>query len=100
MSSSPRSIGKLFEDIALASMTTARHHMQKDIEQEDDATTRASKSYDKSMNDKREDARRMAEQLIAEEERSAPNSALRAYVIAVAVGLAFWAMIYFIWLSL
>lgn len=99
MSSSSQGIGIFVEDIALNSMTTARQHMQKDIEQEDDATTRASKSYDKPMNDKREDARRMAEKLIAEEER-APNSALRAYLIAAAIGLAFWAMIYFIWRSL
>jgi hypothetical protein len=71
---------------------------QEDIKQEDDATTYASKSYDKKMNDKRDDARRMAERLIAEEEeRGPPRSAMRAYLIAVIIGLAMWAAIYFLW---
>jgi hypothetical protein len=69
------------------------------IEEKDDATTHASKSYDKPMNDKRDDARRMAEQLI-EEERGAPHSAIKAYLIAAVIGLAFWGLIYFIWRSL
>lgn len=72
---------------------------REDIEQEDDAATHASKSYDKPMNDKRDDARRMAEQLIAEE-RGAPGSAIRAYLIAAVIGLIFWAVLYFIWRSL
>jgi hypothetical protein len=74
--------------------------MQKDIEREDEATTRASRSDDKAMKDKRDDARRMAEELIAEEEHGAPASAMRAYLIAAAIGLVLWAVIYFIWRSL
>ncbi|MGE0240926.1 MAG: hypothetical protein AB7F09_22105 [Parvibaculaceae bacterium] len=75
--------------------------MQKqDIEQQDDAATHASKSYDKTMTEKRDDARRMAEQLVAEETQHQPHSAIRAYLIAAVIGLAFWAMIYFIWRSL
>jgi hypothetical protein len=74
--------------------------MQKDIEREDEATTRASRSNDKAMKDKRDDARRMAEELIAEEEHGAPGSAMRAYLIAAAIGLVLWAVIYFIWRSL
>lgn len=74
--------------------------MQKeDIEQEDDAATHASKSHDKTMKDKHDDARRMAEQLIAEE-RGAPGSAIKAYFIAAIIGLIFWAVLYFIWRSL
>jgi hypothetical protein len=71
---------------------------QEDTKQEDDATTPASKSYDKEMNDKRDDARRMAEQLIAEEEdRGPPHSAMRAYFIAAIIGLIIWGAIYFLW---
>ncbi len=72
----------------------------KDIEQDNDATTHASKSCDETMNDKRDDARRMAEELIAEEARGAPGSAIKAYLIAAMVGLAFWGVLYFIWRSL
>lgn len=70
---------------------------QEDIKQEDGATTYASKSYDKTMNDKRDDARRMAEQLIAEENRGSPHSAIRAYFIAAIIGLVIWSAIYFLW---
>ena len=72
---------------------------QEDIEQKDDATTRASKSNDKSMNDKREQAQHMAEELIAEERRANPRSALVTYVIAAFIGLIIWATIYYLWLS-
>lgn len=51
------------------------------------------------MKDKHDDARRMAEQLIAEE-RGAPGSAIKAYLIAAIIGLIFWAVLYFIWRSL
>ncbi|HTN96554.1 MAG TPA: hypothetical protein VL101_06235 [Nordella sp.] len=76
--------------------------MQQDTEQRrDDATTRASLSDDKSMNDKREEARRMAEQLIAEEKDiGEPRSVLSAYMIALIIGLAIWAAIYFLWRAL
>ncbi|MGE0005872.1 MAG: hypothetical protein AB7S92_09790 [Parvibaculaceae bacterium] len=70
---------------------------EEDIEHQDGAATHASRSYDKPMNDKREDARRMAEQLVAEESRGGPHSAARAYLIAAAIGLACWAVIYFVW---
>ncbi|MGE3874324.1 MAG: hypothetical protein AB7F74_15340 [Parvibaculaceae bacterium] len=51
------------------------------------------------MNDKREDARRMAEQLIADEKQSPPGSAVRAYLIAAILGLILWIVVYFIWRS-
>jgi hypothetical protein len=72
---------------------------QEDIEQKDDATTRASKSNDKSMNDKRDQAKHMAEELIAKEGRANPRSALVTYLIAVVIGLIIWAAIYYLWLS-
>ena len=72
---------------------------QEDIEQKDDATTHASKSHDKSMNDKSDQARRMAEELIAEEARANPRSALGAYLIAVIIGLLIWAATYYLWLK-
>jgi hypothetical protein len=70
---------------------------QEEIEREDDATTRASKSDDTSMNDKRDQAKRMAEELIAEEARTNPRSALNTYLIAAIIGLIIWAAIYFLW---
>lgn len=77
-----------------------QHHMQQeDIEQKDDAATRASKSNDKSMNDKRDQAQHMAEELIAEEGRANPRSALVTYLIAAVIGLIIWAAIYYLWLS-
>jgi vacuolar-type H+-ATPase subunit H len=72
---------------------------QEDIEQKDDATTRASKSDDESMNDKRERAQRMAEELIAEEAKANSHSALTTYLIAVIIGLIIWAAIYYLWLK-
>lgn len=72
--------------------------MQQDTEQKGDADTRASPSYDKSMTDRRENARRKAEELLAEEkERGKPRSALSAYLIAVIIGLLIWAAIYYLW---
>jgi hypothetical protein len=70
---------------------------QEDIEHKDDATTRASKSDDASMNDKRDQAKRMAEELIAEEGRANPRSALNTYLIAAIIGLIIWAAIYYLW---
>ena len=52
------------------------------------------------MNDKRDDARRMAEQLIADEKQSPRGSAVRAYLIAAVLGLILWTVLYFIWRSL
>lgn len=41
----------------------------------------------------------MAEQLISEEKsRGKPRSLLSVYMIAVIVGLAIWAAIYYVWL--
>jgi len=71
---------------------------QEDIEQNDDAATRASKSHDKSMDDKREQAEHMAEELIAKERRANPRSALSAYLIAAIIGLLIWAAVYYLWL--
>jgi hypothetical protein len=48
---------------------------QDDIKQDDDANAHASRSHDKPMNDKHDDARRMAEQLIAEEGHAPRGSA-------------------------
>lgn len=76
--------------------------MQQDTEQrKGDAAPRASLSHDKAMNDKSEEARRMAEQLIAEEKDSGePRSVLSTYMIALIIGLAIWAGIYFLWRAL
>ena len=71
---------------------------EEDIEQDHDATTRASTSRDKNMKDKRDDARRMADALIAEEKQR--PSATTTYLIALIIGLAFWAGVYFIWRAL
>lgn len=50
------------------------------------------------MNDRRENARKKAEELIAEEkERGKPGSALSAYLIALIIGLLIWAAIYYLW---
>ncbi len=49
------------------------------------------------MNDKREQAEHMAEELIAEERHANPRSALSAYLIA-AIGLLIWAAVYYLWL--
>jgi hypothetical protein len=72
---------------------------QDDIEHKDDATTRASESDDKSMNDKREQAERMAKELLAEEANRNPRSALTTYLIATIIGLMIWAAIYYLWLK-
>lgn len=72
--------------------------MQQETEQKGDANTRASPSYDKSMNDRRENARQKAEELIAEEkQRGKPHSMLSAYLIALIIGLLIWAAIYYLW---
>src|SRR5215218_8371520 len=69
-----------------------RHHMQQEeILQNDDAATRASKSHDKSMHDKREQAKQMAEELIAEERHANRPSGLSTYLITAIVGLLVWA---------
>jgi hypothetical protein len=73
---------------------------QEDIEQDDDATTRASKSNDKPMNDRRDDAERMAEELIADEERANPRWAVNTYLVAAVVGLIIWGLLYYLWQSL
>ena len=75
--------------------------MQQDTEQKGDANTHASPSHDRSMNDKREEARRMAEELIAEEEaKGKSRSMLTTYVVAMIIGLAIWGAIYYLWLAL
>lgn len=71
---------------------------EEDIEQDRGAATRASMSRDKSMKDKHNNARRMADELIADEKQR--GSAVTTYLIAVIVGLAFWAGVYFIWRAL
>lgn len=72
--------------------------MQQDTDQKGDAKTPASSSRDETMNDRRENARKIAEELIAEEkERGKPGSALSAYLIALVIGLLIWAAIYFLW---
>jgi hypothetical protein len=71
---------------------------EEDIEHDRDATTRASTSRNRNMNDKRDDARRMAEELIAEEKQR--RSAITTYLIATITGLVFWAVVYFIWRAL
>ena len=71
--------------------------MQKDDTQQDH-TTRASMSRDKNMNDKNENARRMADELIAEEKQR--RSAVTTYLVAAIVGLVFWTVVYFIWRAL
>lgn len=71
---------------------------QEDVQQKDDATTRSSKSHDKSMNDKRDQAEHLAKELIAEEERVNPRSAVSAYLIAAIIGLLIWAALYYLWL--
>ena len=73
---------------------------QYDIEQDHDATTRASKSHDKPMNDRSEDARRMAEKLIAEEGRTNPRLAINTYLVAAIIGLIIWGALYYLWQSL
>ena len=71
--------------------------MQKDDTQQDH-TTRASMSRDKNTNDKNENARRMADELIAEEKQR--RSAVTTYLVAAIVGLVFWTVVYFIWRAL
>jgi Flp pilus assembly protein TadB len=73
---------------------------QEDIEQEDDATTHASKSYDKPMNDRRDDAQRMAEELIAEEGNANPRWAVNTYLVAAIIGVIIWGVLYYLWSSL
>lgn len=51
------------------------------------------------MSDKRENAQRMAEQLIAEENRDERQTAVKTYFVAAIIGLVLWAAIYFIWRS-
>lgn len=75
--------------------------MQQDTEQKGDANTPASPSHDSSMNDKRKQARQAAEELIAEEQaRGKPRSMVTTYLVAMIVGLAIWAAIYFLWRAL
>ena len=50
------------------------------------------------MDDKREQAEHMAEELIAKERRANPRSALSAYLIAAIIGLLIWAAVYYLWL--
>ena len=71
---------------------------QEDLEHRDDATTHASKSHDKTM--KRDEAQRMAEQVIAEEAEKNPRSAVTTYLIAAIIGLIIWGAIYFLWLKI
>jgi hypothetical protein len=70
-----------------------------DIEQKHAAASQASRSRDKAMSDKRENAQRMAEQLIAEENRDERQTAVKTYFVAAIIGLVLWAAIYFIWRS-
>jgi F0F1-type ATP synthase assembly protein I len=75
--------------------------MQQDTEQKNDANTRASSSYDKSMTDRQKNARQKAEELIAEEkERGKPGSMLSAYLIALIIGLMIWAAVYYLWAAM
>ena len=71
---------------------------QEDLEHRDDATTHASKSNDNTM--KRDEAQRMAEQVIAEEAERNPRSAVTTYLIAAIIGLIIWGAIYFLWLKI
>jgi len=48
---------------------------------------------------KRDEAQRMAEQVIAEEAEKNPRSAVTTYFIAAIIGLIIWAAIYFLWLK-
>jgi hypothetical protein len=73
---------------------------QEDIEQKDDATTHASKSDDDSMNDRRDNAQRMAEELVAEERRANPRWAINTYLAAAIIGLIVWGVLYYLWQSL
>ncbi len=53
------------------------------------------------MNERRENARQKAEELIAEEkERGTQRSMLSAYLIALIIGLLIWAAIYYLWLAM
>lgn len=73
---------------------------QDDVEQKADATTRASRSHDKPMNgDKRDNAKRMADELVAEEARRNPRSAVNTYLTAAVIGILIWAAIYYLWLK-
>ena len=55
-------------------------------------------SRDKNMNDKRDQARRLADELIAAEKQH--RSAVTTYLVAAIVGLVFWTVVYFIWRAL
>lgn len=55
-------------------------------------------SRDKNMTDKRDEARRMADALIADEKQR--RSAVATYFGAAVVGLVFWTVVYFIWRAL
>jgi hypothetical protein len=72
---------------------------QEDIEQKDDANTRASKSNDDSMNDRRDNAQRKAEELIAEERHANPRWAINTYLVAAIIGLIIWGALYYLWRS-
>ncbi len=75
-----------------------QHLMQQDTDQKGDAKTRASSSHDETMNDRRENARKKAEELIAEEKgRGTPGARLSVYLIALIIGLLIWAAIYYLW---
>lgn len=71
--------------------------MQRENIDQDGATTYASKPHVRTMNEKRDDARRTAEQLIAEENRDSPHSAIQAYFIAAVIGLVIWGALYYLW---
>ena len=49
---------------------------------------------------KRDEAQRMAEQVIAEEAEKNPRSAVTTYLIAAIIGLIIWGAIYFLWLKI
>lgn len=49
---------------------------------------------------KRDEAKRMAEQLIAEEADKNPRSAVTTYLVAAIIGLIIWGAIYFLWLKI
>ena len=86
-----------FGHCVITLISAARHHMQEDDTQQDH-TTRSSMSRDKNMNDKRDQARRLADELIAEEKQH--RSAVTTYLVAAIVGLVFWTVVYFIWRAL
>ncbi len=49
--------------------------------------------------DKRDTAKRMADELVAEEARRNPRSAVNTYLTAAVIGILIWAAIYYLWLK-